>query len=1280
MNDPPSDGNESVIDIFVLSVSETVVPLFTEHLEKKGYRVTLFTDGTYLLETLRTGKPNLLICDTTTLDEEGFEVCRQIKSDDDLWVIPVLILTSASTLTDLLQVLDCNADNFIPHPFDLSYSLSIIEGMLGTPVERQTPDQIKTQFKISHDDRIYVVAANRRKLLEFLLSSFEIGVTKSSELSHIRTELQTLSESAIQLEDYVTEQTRFIDTIKANLQQKEQKVIALTHDVEEKRKLLTQKTDEIEQFSEKLDHHKALIVTYDSNIRTLIQEKKDIETAYCSEIEALRQQIAELSNEVETTKTSFDIVQGNLEEERIHCTSLECTLDLLVQQKELAEKSLLSITGEHEQLIAAFEAEKNRAICAEQELAAVMQAKTQSEQDLSLIITALNETKIQQAADLSRLKDGLETESCQRISAEIQVESLRGEKEQLETSLRSITGEHEQLIAAFEAEKNRAICTEQELAAVLQGKTQSEQELTGMITALNETKTQQAADLTRLKSELETESCQRISAEDQVESLQGDKEQLETSLRSITGEHELLTAAFEAEKNRAICAEQELAAVMQGKTQSERELTGMITALSETKTLQDEYLTRLKGELEREAGLRVSAENQAESLRVEKEQSETSLRSSVTALQAHLDELQGTLQTTSSALKNEENTTQSLKENLAENERLARALTLEHERLKSAYSEEEKRARSAEQELETLLQTKTESEQELVVTITALNETKTRQEADLARMRGELEREGERRTSAENQLGSLQQDKEHLETSLRSSVTVLKEQLQDLRAQLESTRAALEDEQNTTKLLKENLSEAVAENEKTEIRVKSDLESYKTTFLRLKHDLAEATAIPKTLERDLDALKIQNRLLADELNLANQSRAQSVQQVRSLGDELEKMKAALDAERSLHQAGDKSLGELKETVQCLEQNLRSSAEEQDNLNRTLDNERRLRLIAEDASKAAAQEQEQLRQELCAVTDERDRQEHDRALKIQSLEKEFEQVYTLQRSLEGQVTILTREKLEAERKVKSLTDEIDQARTALADEWVDHMEVNETLAAVCEEPLVPEQPLAPKKETMREIVAKEPDLPVVVRSSFHSIATVVTSDLQNPPVPEYAPASPETPERTPEVSPEASPEIVTTFCDKDLFEEDEPVFRKAEPSQPPQGVTEPGPEKTAQELPPEFPVSDQECGKEAFPVDDEEDEDAGEEPEEDWSGKISGEPGMPSPHVVFSFNRKQWFDLLKWAHHSTTLTHDQRLQIVRMGRLIQKDRKLTRKQEEQVNEMIALVQALGYRPS
>ncbi len=196
MNTVQSDMSDKVTDIFVLTVSETAVPLFTRHLTKRGHRVTLFTDGTSLLETLRTGKPDLLIADATTLDREAFELCRHIKSDDDLWIIPVLILTNASMLSDILQVLDCNADNFIPHPFDLPAGLSVIESMLATPVERQTTDQMKTQFKINLDDHIYSVAANRRKLLELLLSSFETAVNKTSELSHVKTELQTLSESA----------------------------------------------------------------------------------------------------------------------------------------------------------------------------------------------------------------------------------------------------------------------------------------------------------------------------------------------------------------------------------------------------------------------------------------------------------------------------------------------------------------------------------------------------------------------------------------------------------------------------------------------------------------------------------------------------------------------------------------------------------------------------------------------------------------------------------------------------------------------------------------------------------------------------------------------------------------------------------------------------------------------------------------------------------------------------------------------------------------------------
>ena len=361
-----------------------------------------------------------------------------------------------------------------------------------------------------------------------------------------------------------------------------------------------------------------------------------------------------------------------------------------------------------------------------------------------------------------------------------------------------------------------------------------------------------------------------------------------------------------------------------------------------------------------------------------------------------------------------------------------------------------------------------------------------------------------------------------------------------------------------------------------------------------------------------------------------------------------------------------------QTNRCLEQDLISSAEEQEKLNKILENERRLRLTAEDASKAAAREQEHLKQELCAVTDEQERQEKDRALKIQNLEREFELVCNLQKSLEEQVTILTKEKLEAEKIVKSLTDDRDQARIALADEWVDHIDSDESSIAAGEGNQIRKQSVSMeetagiKKEPGREIIAKEADFPVIVKSSSHALTKVTIPDEQKSQISENELTSPEPSKSISEVSPEAVTDIVKTFCDEDLFEGNEPDLTKADLASQPSGVAETEPEKTP--------------GAEGYPDDEYNDEDSRKEPETDYAEKISGEPGGPVPPVTFSINRKQWFDLLKWAHHSTTLTHDQRLQIVRMGRLIQKDRKLTRKQEEQVQEMIALVQALGYRPS
>ena len=1110
MNEPPLDRNESIIDIFVLSISESIAPQLTEHLEEKGYRVTLFSDSTRLLEILRDGKPNLLICDTTTV-EDGFEVCRRIKADNDLWVIPVLIFTSATTLTDLLNVLDCNADNFLAYPSDLPYRLSLIESMLTTPVERQTPDLIKTQFKINHEDRIYVVSASRRKILEFLLSSFEIAVNKSSELSESNMEIQRLTESAETLEESVTEHTCVIDLLNASIKQKEQKIIALTSESAEKERALSKKTEDMRKLAEELDADKALSGAKDDTIRSMSREKEEIESFHRSEIDALRQQVSGLLTQIDTAKARLDSVQREVEEEKTHCISLQGTLQETITQKDLAENTLHTLIPEHEQLKAALEEEKNRAISAEQEILVVTQVRAQSEQDLHEKISGLDQTIQQKVSDLIQLKTELETEKNTRISGEEHLASLIQEKDRSESSLQSAINDLNGQLNALQ-EEYRTACTA-----------------------------------------LETKENMIKSLEGNLAESESEKEKTEEKMRA----DQVLYNKTLTELNQALAKTTAIGSSLE---------TDLDAVKTQARTYADELALALQG----------------------KERSESSLQSAINDLNGQLNALQEEYRTACTALETKENMIKSLETDL---------------------DAAKTQARTYADELALALQGKEGSGQ----------------------------------------------------------------QVRSLSGELGLAKESLEKKESLIKSLRENLAGVVSEKEKTEERVKTDMESYKTTFIRLKHDLDETLTSRRTLEKDFAAVKTQNTAYAQELTRATRGKEQSEQQVRLLVDELERLKAELDTERRLHRTSNENLESAGQTRQRFEQDLRTSADELNALNARLENERNLRLIAEERTHAAALEQKRLEEELHAVTEELDHQEQDRALKIQNLKKDLETVCDLQKSLEEEVNILNQEKVKAEQQVQALTLELDQARTALADEWEDHMTSDERLAAAVLERQRLQQSLSQtdlagaERENVQKIVAKEPDLPVKIDPASHSLELVIHPDEQTPPVSRDEPAS-----REPSAGGEISGMDIRSLNFsgiEDLFEEDEPVPQPAQDSEAEAGGNN---EEFSSETG-SFDAGREDQGCEDDVCDEIEPE---EEPGQDYAvpddtSAISG--------PAFSFNRRQWLGLIKWAHHSGALSRDQRLQIIRMGRLIQKNRRLTREQEDQIKEMISLVQALGYRP-
>ena len=70
------------------------------------------------LEVLKAEKPDLVLLDVDMPDISGFDLCRMIKSDPELCMIPIVFLTGIGNAEDKVRGLDLGAVDYIAKPFD----------------------------------------------------------------------------------------------------------------------------------------------------------------------------------------------------------------------------------------------------------------------------------------------------------------------------------------------------------------------------------------------------------------------------------------------------------------------------------------------------------------------------------------------------------------------------------------------------------------------------------------------------------------------------------------------------------------------------------------------------------------------------------------------------------------------------------------------------------------------------------------------------------------------------------------------------------------------------------------------------------------------------------------------------------------------------------------------------------------------------------------------------------------------------------------------------------
>lgn len=87
-------------------------------LAKENLEILCASGGKEGLELAGRERPDVILLDLEMPDLSGFEVCRRLKADGDLCMIPVIFLSGSDCLDDKVKGLDLGAVDYVTKPFD----------------------------------------------------------------------------------------------------------------------------------------------------------------------------------------------------------------------------------------------------------------------------------------------------------------------------------------------------------------------------------------------------------------------------------------------------------------------------------------------------------------------------------------------------------------------------------------------------------------------------------------------------------------------------------------------------------------------------------------------------------------------------------------------------------------------------------------------------------------------------------------------------------------------------------------------------------------------------------------------------------------------------------------------------------------------------------------------------------------------------------------------------------------------------------------------------------
>ena len=110
-------NNNAGYKIMIVDDEPINIQVLQNQLMLYNYKTVTATNGMQALKQLATTQPDLILLDLMMPKMSGYEVCCKIRETYGAVILPVIMLTAKNQVTDLVQGLDCGANDYLTKPF-----------------------------------------------------------------------------------------------------------------------------------------------------------------------------------------------------------------------------------------------------------------------------------------------------------------------------------------------------------------------------------------------------------------------------------------------------------------------------------------------------------------------------------------------------------------------------------------------------------------------------------------------------------------------------------------------------------------------------------------------------------------------------------------------------------------------------------------------------------------------------------------------------------------------------------------------------------------------------------------------------------------------------------------------------------------------------------------------------------------------------------------------------------------------------------------------------------